>query len=103
MGVFFALIAIVFGMIASGHAREAGFPGHHIAEHAGYAQETFLAFLVLSVALGIFRQRNVSLTGGRAWIFRVLMLDGVGLLVTTAYHGGHLVYEMGVNVDVVKP
>ncbi len=31
------------------------------------------------------------------------MLIGVVLLVNTAYLGGHLVFGLGVNVDVVKP
>jgi uncharacterized membrane protein len=42
--------------------------------------------------------RRVSLDGGRKWAVVATEIAGVFLIVTTAYFGGQLVYELGVNV-----
>ena len=102
-GVVSAIVAAVFGGIAAGYAMESGFSGEHIGEHQGLAQITLLIFLVLAIVRSVCRWKNIALAGTRGWIFAALMLVGVGFIVETAYHGGHLVYEMGVNVKGVTP
>ncbi len=95
--------AAIFGGIAAGHAGQAGFPTDHIGEHAGLARITMATFTVLVIALSLLRWRNVAMAGARGWIYTLLVLVGVYFLGNTAYHGGHLVFGMGVNVDVVNP
>jgi len=102
-GLVSAVAAAIFGGIAAGRAMDAGFPLEPIGAHQGYAQITVLVFLALAIVRGVCRWRNVALSGGRGWIFTLAMLIGVGLMGLTAYYGGHLVYGLGVNVDVVTP
>jgi uncharacterized membrane protein len=47
--------------------------------------------------------RGRSLVGAKAVMIFVATLVGLGFLIATAYHGGQLVYEIGVNVTPVKP
>ena len=103
LGVLLAMTAAVFGGIAAGHASSVGFSDEPIGVHAGYARMTVLTFIVLAIALSVFRWRNISMAGARGWIFTLFVLAGVGLIVTTAYFGGHLVYDLGVNVNGVHP
>ena len=102
-GVVLGIVAMIFGGVAAGHASTMGFPNEPIGVHAGYAQRTVLTFLVLAIALSVFRWRNIAVAGTRGWIFTLLLLAGVGLVITTAYFGGHLVYDLGVNINGVHP
>jgi uncharacterized membrane protein len=47
--------------------------------------------------------RRVPLAGWRGRGLALASVAGVCLLLTTAYFGGALVYDLGVNVASVKP
>jgi uncharacterized membrane protein len=98
-----ALVAAIFGSYAFAHAEHAGFPTEHIAEHAGFGNVTVAIFVVLVILLSFLRWRKISLTGMRGGIFTSAVLIGVVSIGLTAYHGGHLVYELGINVRGVTP
>ncbi len=102
-GVVAATAAAGFGVIAMNHAATAGFPTDHIYEHAGYARITQIIFIALAIALSLLRWRKIATTGIRAGLVTLVVLVGVIYVGLTAYHGGHLVYEMGVNVQGVTP
>ena len=42
--------------------------------------------------------RNLRLRGGAAIVAPLVEVAGVALVVATAYYGGQLVYDLGVNV-----
>jgi uncharacterized membrane protein len=102
-GVALAMVAIRFGIAAAEHAQETGFSMEPIGRHAAFADTTVLAFLVLAIVQTVLRWRRIGLGGGRGWIFSILMLAGAAGVVATAYFGGHLVYDIGVNVNGLKP
>ncbi len=102
-GVIASVVAAVFGDIAMDHAAKAGLPTEHIEEHAGFAMITQVIFFVLAIGLSVLRWKNISLAGIRGGLFTAGVLVGVVFVTLTAYHGGHLVYEMGINVRGVSP
>jgi len=103
IGLVFALGAAFFGDIALDKAVDAGFSADPLEEHELLATLTIGIFFVLALVQGFVLWRRRSLTGGRGWLFALAGLAGLGLLISTAYHGGNLVYELGVNVTGVKP
>lgn len=62
--------------------------------HRDWALATSAVFFTL-VAWEVMLQRGKR---GRSWLFTVLLLVAAGLLVTTAWHGGELVYRYGLGV-----
>lgn len=102
-GVTAGLVAIMFGYIAADHAAALGFPTAPVEEHEGFATTTVSVFAVLSVIRLHFRTRGISLAGTRGWLFVGATAIGALLVIATAYFGGHLVYDLGVNVAPVKP
>ena len=103
LGVVSALVAAVFGDIALDAAIDKGFPDHNLEEHEDLAGTTIAIFGVVAVVLLGAMWKKIQIAGAKALIFLVAVLAGTGMLVTTAYHGGELVYKEGVNVEVVKP
>jgi uncharacterized membrane protein len=102
-GVAAGVVAIIFGDIASDHAVAAGFPTAPIEQHEGFATTTVVFFAVIAAFRLFARWRGISLAGGRGWLFLFVTLVGTALVITTAYFGGHLVYDGGVNVATIKP
>ena len=103
VGWLFAVAAASFGDMALDKAASAGFPKGPMDEHEDLAGATITLFGLLVVIQGFALWRNFRLAGKAGWLFVVLGLVGVGLLISTAWHGGHLVYDLGVNVGPVKP
>lgn len=62
--------------------------------HATWALATAAIFFSI-VIWEILLQRHKR---GRSWLFTGLLLVAAGLLVTTAWHGGELVYRYGLGV-----
>ena len=103
LGVLAGVVAMVFGDIAADHAVGAGFPTAPIERHEDFATTTVVCFAVLAAVRLFAYWRGIPLAGWRGWLFLLVTLVGAGLILTTAYFGGHLVYDLGVNVAVVKP
>jgi len=98
-----ALVAAMFGDMALDHAVELGFPNGPLEQHAalGITATTLMTLLaVLNISIRLFHWK---LGSTQAWIVWYVSLAGVALLIVTAYHGGELVYHLGVNVDAVTP
>jgi len=102
-GVGFALLAALFGDIALEQAVAAGFDKAPLEEHEAYAWLTIGVFGVLLALQILARRRGMRLSGGSGWGFVIAVIVGVLVLLVTAYHGGSLVYEVGVNVKSVAP
>jgi uncharacterized membrane protein len=98
-----AVAAYIFGDIALDSAVAKGFPEAMLEEHEGLGTAT----MALIVALVVIRigalWRGFSLAGARGWILSLGSLAAVGVMLAAAFHGGELVYQLGVNVAAAKP
>lgn len=96
-----AVAAAFFGDIALDHAVELGFPTTPLESHATLGIITMSWMLLLAALLVAARWLHWPLGNGRGWMLWAVALAGVALLILTAYHGGDLVYRIGVNVRAV--
>ncbi len=103
MGIVFALVAAIFGDIALDAAVNAGFAKAPLEAHETLAFVTMAIFGVLTLLQGISLWHKHALKNRNAWIFVGAGLLGLVMLLSTAYLGGNLVYEFGVNVTGVTP
>lgn len=103
LGTAFAVIAAVFGDMALDIAADKGFDKAPLEEHAGLAGLTIAVFAILALAQSVATWRGMPLSGKYGKIFLASVLLGCLLLITTAYHGGNLVYDLGVNVATTAP
>ncbi|MBI5016564.1 MAG: hypothetical protein HZB55_13875 [Deltaproteobacteria bacterium] len=103
VGVLSGGLAAVFGDIALDHAVHAGFPAAPIEGHEDFALSALGVFAIVAAVQALARWRRWRLVGARAWLLLVVGTVGVVLLLTAAYHGGELVYRLGVNVRAVGP
>lgn len=103
MATVFALIAAVFGDIALDAALDKGFPKAPLEEHESLAAATIAVLSILSLTLIAAIWKRIDLAGTRGKLFLAVALVSLGLLIATAYHGGALVYDLGVNVEGVVP
>ena len=94
-----AIVAFVFGDIAYDLAVSAGFPEVDLETHEGLGTWTAIAFVVWALVRGVFWWRGSAVGGGLKAVAVVIELAGAALVVVTAYFGGQLVYELGVNVS----
>jgi uncharacterized membrane protein len=102
-GTLTALLAAAFGDIALDAAVDKGFDEDPLEGHEELAGPTVVVFSVLVLMQALALWKSIAVKGGRAWLLTLVGLAGVGLLLATAYHGGQLVYDLGVNVAPVKP
>lgn len=103
LGAIAAAVAAFFGDIALDHAVKLGFPPAQLQTHASLGITTMSFMLLLSTVHVTARWFNWGLAKGRGWVVWLIALAGVILLLVTAYHGGDLVYRIGVNVKTVTP
>lgn len=97
-----AVVAAMFGDIALDKAASLGFPRTPMETHAAFGFTTMWFFIVLSAVYLFAWWQRYSLRGWKGWGLFVIGLVGVVLVLITAYHGGDLVYRIGVNVAPVK-
>jgi uncharacterized membrane protein len=94
-----AVVAAVFGDMALDHALDAGVPMASMEDHEEFGQVTAVLLAILAgVELWCYWK---SISGFA--VERLLLLAGIMLLavlLVTAWFGGQLVYEHGVNVMV---
>ena len=93
-----AIVAMIFGDMALEIARAGGLPEAAAETHEGLGSTTAIIFAVWAI-LRLFlwwrnRPLSMAINGGVA----VLEVAGAGLVLITAYYGGLLVYDLGVNV-----
>ena len=103
LGTISAIAAASFGDMALDKAVALGFPKAPLETHETLGLTTMWIFIVLSLVQLWAWWRRLSLANGRGWALAVFGLAGVGVLLIAAYHGGELVYGLGVNVAPVKP
>ncbi len=98
-----AVVAALFGDIARDHAVTLGFASAPLERHAAFGISTMTYMLVLSAIHLAARWSHWMLGGARGYGMLAVAAVGIVLLIITAYHGGNLVYQIGVNVLPVTP
>lgn len=66
--------------------------------HEGLGRTLAIAAALWAVVRGGLWLRNIKLTGPLAYAMPVVSIAGALLVVWTAYYGGQLVFDLGVNV-----
>jgi len=93
-GVGFTLLTVAAGWYAYntvGHDA----PSHAaMTEHRNWAMTTFALFLGIA-GWEVYLSRRGK---GKGWLFTGLLVIAAGLLLSTAWHGGELVYRYGLGV-----
>jgi uncharacterized membrane protein len=103
LGTLSAGLAAIFGDIALDKAVSLGFPIGPLETHETLALITIAVFGLQCLLRLLAVWRGYSLQGIIGWVSVLPGIVGVGLLITTAYYGGELVYHLGVNVAPVIP
>jgi uncharacterized membrane protein len=103
LGVAAAAVTAFFGDAALDIAASRGFPDAALEAHEGLGWTTLFVFLAIAVLRALAWWRRIPLGGARAWLATAMTLAGVVVLTMTAYRGGELVYQLGVNVAAIKP
>jgi len=95
----FAIVTYLFGGMALDFAESGGFHSDVAEIHEGLGEFTAIAFAIWAAIRVFMWWRDLRL--GRAVSAAVSLVEiaGAGLVVATAYYGGQLVYELGVNVS----
>jgi uncharacterized membrane protein len=94
----FSVAAYFFGDMALEIAESGGFHSDVAEIHEALGEATAVAFAVWAlVRLGLW-WRNTRLSGTGAVAVSLVEVAGAALVVATAYYGGQLVYDLGVNV-----
>jgi len=103
LGALAAIAAASLGDIAMDEAISKHFAKQPLEEHEDLGFMTMWIFIGLSLTRLLAWRIHFSLTGWRGWAIFAVGLAGAVILLITAYHGGNLVYELGVNVAPVHP
>lgn len=103
LGTLSAGVTAIFGDIAFDQAVSLGFPPDPIETHETLALITIAVFSLYCLLRLLALWRRHPLQGISGWVSAMPGMAGVVLLIITAYHGGELVYHLGVNVAPVIP
>jgi uncharacterized membrane protein len=93
-----AVAALYFGGVALEVAESHGFHSQTAEIHEGLGEATAAVLFVWALVRGFLWWRRVSLTGAASMAVPAVEIAGAALVVLTAYFGGTLVYDLGVNV-----
>ncbi len=92
-----AAIAAVFGDIALDAAITSGIPTASLETHEELGQLSAIILSAMAIfEIWFYRQQNSNLRA--SWIMWLTGLVVLIIVLTTAWFGGQLVYELGVNV-----
>ena len=92
-----AVVAAVFGDMALDHALDTGVPMASMEEHEELGQATAVLLAILAaVELWCYWKSVSGVAVERLLLLANIML--LAVLLVTAWFGGHLVYDLGVNV-----
>jgi len=94
-----AIIAYMFGDLAFDAAISSGVADVTLETHEAFGTTTAILFAVWAIVRGYVWWRGTRIEGNRKSAAIAIEIAGVLLIVTTAYFGGQLVYDLGVNVS----
>jgi len=94
----FAIATYIFGDMALEYAEASGFHSDVAEIHESLGLATAAAFAIWAIVRVVAWWRNSRLSGGGAFVLSLVELAGAGIVIATAYYGGQLVFNLGVNV-----
>ena len=97
----FAVLTYVFGGMALDYAEAGGFASDVAEIHEGLGETVALSLSVWALVRAGLWYRDTRVSGAASVTMPLVALAGAGLVTATAYYGGQLVYELGVNVAKV--
>ena len=104
LAVFAALFAVAtffFGGMALDVAEAGGFHSEVAEIHESLGEIVAIATSVYAAIRAVLWLRDFRIQNIASFLFPVTAIAGSALVATTAYYGGQLVYELGVNVAKV--
>ncbi len=93
-----ALVAYYFGGVALDYAEAGGFQSDIAEIHEGLGETTAMLLAGWALVRAFLWFRDMRIANPVAFLVPVLETAGLGLVITTAFYGGQLVYDLGVNV-----
>jgi uncharacterized membrane protein len=93
-----AVIAMIFGGMALDFAESSGFHSEIAEMHEGLGETTAIVLSVWAVIRLFFWWRNKTISRPLAYVFPLVAVLCVCLVTATAFYGGQLVFDLGVNV-----
>lgn len=93
-----AIVAFFFGDMAFDIAIGKGVPEAVLEDHEGMGTTTMIAFIVIAAIRAFMLWRGLESSGKARMTAVALSSVAVILVVVTAYFGGQLVYDLGVNI-----
>lgn len=93
-----AITTFFFGDIALTFAENGGFESDVAEVHEGLGRFVAISVSVWAVVRLLLWWRNVQLARPLAFLIPLVSIAGAGLVAWTAYYGGQLVFDLGVNV-----
>ncbi|MEM5470905.1 DUF2231 domain-containing protein [Hoeflea sp. AS60] len=93
-----AIVTFYFGGIALDIAEAGGFHSDIAEMHEGLGEFAAMAFAIWAAIRIFLWFRDIRLSSPMVLVVPVIEIAGAGLVIATAYFGGQLVYDLGVNV-----
>jgi len=93
-----AITAFHFGGVALDFAEAGGFHNEIAEIHESLGEFTAAAFAIWAAVRALLWLRDFRPAGLLAMAIPVIEIAGAALVIATAYFGGQLVYDLGVNV-----
>lgn len=93
-----SIVAIYLGDVALSYAEAAGFESGIAEIHESLGKVVAIAASIWALLRVILWWRDVRLTRPLAYLMPVVSIAGSVLIAWTAYFGGQLVFDLGVNV-----
>jgi uncharacterized membrane protein len=96
-----AILAMVFGGMALSHAEAGGFSSDIAEIHEGLGEAVAITLGLWAAIRAFLWWRDMRLSGFASAVVPSVAVIGAVLVTATAYFGGELVYQLGVNVTKV--
>ena len=93
-----ALFAMEMGDVALTHAEAGGFSSEVAEIHEGLGSALAISIAIWALIRLVLWWRDSRVGGAISYAVALVAVVGAGMIVTTAYFGGELVYDLGVNV-----
>ena len=98
---FSAAAAYTFGAVALDVAEAGGFHSDIAEIHEALGGITAAALVIWAVIRSLAYWRDIRIAGKLAATIVMFEVAGVALITTTAFYGGKLVFDLGVNVTPI--
>jgi uncharacterized membrane protein len=93
-----AIAAYLFGGLALDYAESGGFSSDVAETHEGLGGAVAALLVTWALIRTFLWWRNKEVSGAASVAIPLVAIAGAGLVTATAYYGGLLVFELGVNV-----